>query len=107
MGHAMMASSRKARYQAPMTAARFLQKRCHARWPGVARTSEFGVRSSELASLIFHAWVEQGVGEIHHQIQPNEQRRIEQRKAHHEGVIAVQRAVDQKNANPGNLENVL
>jgi len=68
--------------------------------------SALGFRlSSDL--FIFHARVEQGVGEIHHQIQPDEQRRVEQRKAHDEGVIAVQRAVDQKNANAGYLENVL
>ena len=34
-GHAPMASSRKARYHALMTAARFRLKRRHARWPGL------------------------------------------------------------------------
>src|ERR1039458_3108950 len=90
-GQARTASSKKARYQALMTAARFRRKRCQARWPGVTCSSEFGVRSSELMSLIFHPRIEQRVGEVHHQIHRNEQQGVKQRKTDHKGIIAVQR----------------
>src|SRR5208282_1094370 len=88
VGHAMMASSRKTRYHALMTAARFRRKRCHARWAGVKPPSTPWLAEAERRRLdsrlstglfIFHARVEQGVGKINHQIQPDEQRRVEQR----------------------------
>src|ERR1039458_5027170 len=116
-GHAMMASNRKTRYHALMTAARFRRKRCHARWPGVrlpstprraeAERRQLNFELSTFFSLIFHARVEQGVGEIHHQVQHDEQKRIEQSQIHCHEKTGIQTAVDEKNADAGNLENIL
>ena len=59
-----------------------------------------------LTSFIFHARVEQGVGKVHHQIQCRSAASRRAARGRRHGVIAVQRAVDEKNADAGNLKNI-
>ena len=46
------------------------------------------------------------LGEIHGKVQADEQDGIEQRQADDHGIIAIQRAVHEKDADPRNLEDV-
>src|ERR1035437_873977 len=90
IGHATITNTTAARYHALKTAARFFLNRSHARRPGEA--------CCWIGLFIFHTRVEQGVGEVHEQVQPNQQNRVEQREGDDNRVVTIHRTIDEEHA---------
>src|SRR5687767_1528896 len=95
-----------------ITAGRFRRKRRHACWFGLrcSRTSAgaIGIAVADTAALLItNPRVDYGINEIHDEIENEQQHGIKQHQANRHRVVPAEQAVDEKNANPRDLENSL
>src|SRR5688572_27254162 len=56
-------------------------------------------------SLILHARVEQGVSEVHDEVQDHEESRVENDQSDDQRVITIERTVDDEHSQAGDLKN--
>src|SRR5258708_1741322 len=94
------------------TAARLRRRRpsasCQSGRPAISsRAAAAGGTAKPGMSIIADFWIKQAIDEIDHEVEPDDERSVEDDDAHDEGVIAVEGALHEIAADARNPENLL